>query len=139
MFYIYKQKNLGKRLKIVCLRDLKFVSASHEKPEYPGVFKKVLLEGREPPKGDLQMVNGAKLPLGKSFKAHSHQDMEEIFILVKGKARIRIGGEENKIGKEERVVMPMGEVHEMKNTGSEDVEYIVIGISQGRGVKKISV
>jgi mannose-6-phosphate isomerase-like protein (cupin superfamily) len=65
--------------------------------------------------------------------------MEEIFILLKGKARIRVGMEEADLAKEEAVVIPPPMVHEMKNVGEEEVEYIVIGISQGKGGKTVLV
>jgi len=81
------------------------------------------------------MVNWAKLGVGKFFRSHYHQDMEEIFVILKGKSRIRIQEEEAELGKEEVVVIPVGRVHEMKNIGEEEVEYIVIGISQGMGGK----
>jgi mannose-6-phosphate isomerase-like protein (cupin superfamily) len=85
------------------------------------------------------MVNWAKLQVGKSFRPHYHEDMEEIFIILKGKARIQIQEEEAELEKEEMVVVPMGKVHEMKNIGDQEVEYIVIGISQGKGGKTIAV
>jgi quercetin dioxygenase-like cupin family protein len=37
------------------------------------------------------------------------------------------------------VVIPVGQVHEMKNIGDEEVEYLVIGISQGKGGKTIVI
>ena len=76
------------------------------------------------------MVNWAKLGVGKSFRPHYHQDMEEIFVILRGKSHIRIQEEEAELGKEGVVVTPVGRVHEMKNIGEEEVEYIVIGISQ---------
>jgi len=33
----------------------------------------------------------------------------------------------------------MGQVHEMKNIGDEEVEYIVIGISEGKGGKTVLI
>jgi len=77
--------------------------------------------------------------IAKSFRPHYHQDMEEIFIILNGKARIRIPGEEAELGKEEVVVIPVGQVHEMKNIGDEEVEYLVIGISQGKGGKTVVI
>lgn len=36
------------------------------------------------------MINWAKLPIGKSFAKHYHEDMEEVFILIEGKAEILV-------------------------------------------------
>jgi len=87
--------------------------------------------------GNLQMVNFAQMAVGASFRPHYHQDMDEIFLLLRGKARIRLEDEEAEIQKGEMVFLPTGRVHEMENIGDEEVEYIVIGISFGRGGKTI--
>jgi mannose-6-phosphate isomerase-like protein (cupin superfamily) len=126
-------------MKIVRLKDLEWVPASHEDPQSAGVLKKILLQKADLLEGRLQMVNWCILREGKSFQAHYHQDMDEIFILLKGKARIRVGEEEADLEKEEAVVIPLLMVHEMKNMGEEEVEYIAIGISQGKGGKTVLI
>jgi mannose-6-phosphate isomerase-like protein (cupin superfamily) len=126
-------------VKIIRLKELEFVPAGHEDPKSPGVMIKILLKKDDLLAGRLQMINWAKLGIGNSFRRHYHQDMEEIFILLKGKSRIRIQEEEAELGKEEVVVIPVGQVHEMKNIGDEEVEYLVIGISQGKGGKTVVI
>ena len=126
-------------MKIIRLQELEFVSAGHEDPKSPGVLIKVILKKSDLLAGQLQMVNWAKMAAGNSFRPHYHEDMEEIFIILKGKARIQIQEEEAVLGKEEAVVVPMGQVHEMKNIGDEEVEYIVMGISQGKGGKTVVI
>jgi mannose-6-phosphate isomerase-like protein (cupin superfamily) len=128
-----------KKMKIIRLKELEFVSAGHEDPKSPGVLIKVILKKSDLLAGQLQMVNWAKMAAGNSFRPHYHEDMEEIFIILKGKARIQIQEEEAVLGKEEVVVVPMGQVHEMKNIGDEEVEYIVMGISQGKGGKTVVI
>jgi len=126
-------------MKIIRLEELEFVPAGHEDPKSPGVIIKVILKERDLQTGHLQMINWAKMAEGNSFRPHYHEDMEEIFIILKGNVRIQIQGEEAILGKEEVVVVPMGQVHEMKNIGDQEVEYIVIGISQGKGGKTILI
>ena len=126
-------------MKIVRLKDLEWVPASHEDPQSAGVLKRVLLQKDDVLEGHTQMVNWCKLKVGMSFQAHYHQDMEEIFILLKGRARVRVGEEEADLDKEEAVVIPPPMVHEMRNAGKEEVEYIVIGISGGKGGKTVRV
>ena len=126
-------------MKIIRLQDLEFVPAGHEDPKDTGVFIKILLRRDDLPLGRLQMINWAKMAAGKSFRAHYHEDMTEIFILVKGKARIRIDAEEADLGREEAIVIPSGKVHQMKNTGTEDIEYVVVGISGEKGGKTVVV
>ena len=126
-------------MKIVRLKDLAWVPASHEDPQAAGVLKKVMLRNEDFIDGHPQMINWCKLRVGRSFQAHYHQDMEEIFILLKRKARIRVGEEEGDLNEKEAVAVPPPLVHEMKNTGDEEAEYIVIGISGGKGGKTITV
>ncbi|MGE5252834.1 MAG: cupin domain-containing protein [Planctomycetaceae bacterium] len=124
-------------MRIFRLRDLEWIPASHESPRSPSVWKKVLLQKADLPEGRVQMVNWCRMEPGKSFRAHYHEDMEEIFIILKGQAKIIVPGEEAEMARGEAVAIPPGEVHEMKNAGGEDLEYLAIGISQGKGGKTI--
>lgn len=126
-------------MKIIRSKQLRFVPASHENPKSPGVWKKILLERKDLVRGRVQMVNLAKLPVGNSFNPHYHEDMEEVFIILKGKANIKVNSEEKLIEKGDVVVITTGEVHEMENIGSEAVEYIVLGISLEKHGKTVVV
>ena len=124
-------------MKTVRLKDLPLKPAGHEDPNSPGVLVKILFRREEIAPGNLQMVNFAKMPVGASFRPHYHEDLDEIFILLRGKATVRIEEDEAEIQREEMVFLPKGRVHEMSNIGREDVDYIVIGISYGQGGKTI--
>ena len=124
-------------MKIIRSSDLEFVPASHEPTKSPGVFKKILLYNEDIMNGNVQMINWALLPAGRSFQAHYHEDMEEIFILLKGRAKIIIDGEEGMLETGDTVVVPMMCVHTMDNAGPEDVEYIVVGVSLGNNGKTV--
>ncbi len=126
-------------MKIVRLKDFEWVPASHESLKAAAVLKKILLQKDDLLEGHLQMINWCTLRVGMAFHPHYHEDMEEIFILLKGKARIRVGEEEADLAKEEAVVIPPPMVHEMRNVGKDEVEYIAIGISQGKGGKTVLV
>jgi mannose-6-phosphate isomerase-like protein (cupin superfamily) len=63
--------------------------------------------------------------------------MEEVFLILKGQAKIRVAGEEAGMAKGEAVVIPPREVHEMENIGAQDLEYLALGISQGKGGKTL--
>ena len=124
-------------MKILRLQDLEWIPASHERPQSPSVWKKVFLQKTDLLEGQVQMVNWCRMESGKAFRPHYHEDMEEIFIILKGQAKILVNGEEAEMGEREAVVIPPREVHEMKNAGAEDLEYLAIGISQGKGGKTI--
>ena len=124
-------------MKIIRSTDLKYIPASHEDQRFPGVLKKVLLVKDDLVEGRTQMINWALLPVGKSFEAHYHEDMQEVFIILNGYVKIIVDNEEADLSKGDAVVIPLRSVHEMKNTGTEDVEYIAIGISLGQQGKTV--
>jgi len=126
-------------MKIVRSTELKFVPASHEDPKSPGVFKKILLRADDFVQGKIQMVNTALLPTGKAFTPHYHENMQEVFIIILGNAKITVDAEEATLGEGDTVVIPVGSVHKMESIGTEDVEYIVIGISKGTRGKTVVV
>jgi mannose-6-phosphate isomerase-like protein (cupin superfamily) len=126
-------------MKQILFGDQEFVAAGHEDPVNPGVWKKVLLRRDDLQPGRLQMVNWARLPAGNTFAPHYHQDMQEIFIVLSGVARIRVGDEEARLTSGDAVLIDPLEVHQMWNDGQEDVDYIAIGIAGADHGKTILV
>lgn len=126
-------------MKIISFKKLKFTPASHEDKNDPGALKKVLFTCNQLIKGKIQMINWAVIPQDKSFSAHYHEDMEEIFIIVSGKAKIIIEKEEAKLSRGDAVLIPIRHIHRMENVGRDIVEYIAIGISKGQGGKTVVV
>lgn len=126
-------------MRIIKGTALEYIPASHEDPKNPEVWKKVLCKKENFSEGKLQMINWAKLPVGKTFKAHYHEDMEEIFIIFNGKTKIYVGSEEAEMEKGDAVLIPPGSVHKMANICGEDVEYVAIGISSEQEGKTVVV
>ncbi|OGV91530.1 hypothetical protein A3A66_00130 [Microgenomates group bacterium RIFCSPLOWO2_01_FULL_46_13] len=121
-------------MRIIRGKELAFIPASHELPDEPGSLKKVLWRREDLLAGRVQMINWAKMPVGKEFRAHYHEDMEEVFIVVSGRAEIKIGKERAVLERGDAVVIPMQVVHWMRNVGKREVEYIALGISAaGKG------
>lgn len=107
-----------------------YIPASHESAQNPGVLKKVLARNTDLHEGNIQMINWALLPVGKSFEPHYHEDMQEVFIILTGLAEITIDRETALLESGDLVIIPPRSVHVMRNMGTEDVEYIALGISQ---------
>ena len=126
-------------MKTIHAADRPFVPASHENPLSPGVWKKVLLQKADLQAGTVQMVNWAKLPKGKGFAAHYHEDMQEVFIIIQGVTEITVGSETVVLRRGDTIVIDPREVHEMRNLGDEDAEYFALGISAGVGGRTIVV
>jgi mannose-6-phosphate isomerase-like protein (cupin superfamily) len=126
-------------MKIIHAADRAFVPASHEDPRAPGVWKKVLFQQDAFQAGRVQMVNWARLPRGQSFAAHYHQDMQEVFVIVQGTARMTVGSEAVELGRGDAILIEPGEVHKMHNRGEADVEYVVLGVASGQGGRTVVV
>jgi mannose-6-phosphate isomerase-like protein (cupin superfamily) len=126
-------------MEVTYANDQSYVPAGHEDPRDPGVWKKVLFQKAEVQAGSVQMVTWAKMPAGKSFAAHYHEDMQEVFVIVQGVARLTAGDQTVTLRRSDAVLIDVREVHQMWNDGEEDVEYMVVGITSGQGGRTIIV
>lgn len=126
-------------MKIVHFKDLDFIPASHEDPKDPGALKKILLKRDDLPKGQIQMINWAKIPVGKSFAPHFHESMAEVFIIMTGKVKAKIDNEEEILEKGDLVVAYEGQAHTFENISDEDVNYLTMGVVTGEGGKTINI
>lgn len=126
-------------MKIIRLRNIPQVPASHEDPQDPGVLKQVLFRKSDLPKGQIQMINWSTLLAQKSFQNHYHEAMDEIFILLDGSVTIAIDGETETLAPGDAMVVPSTKHHTMTNMGDSPVHYIAIGIVLADGGKTVIV
>lgn len=126
-------------MRIVRAAELSYVPAGHEDPQSPGVWKKVLFVKEQLRPGVVQMLNWARLAVGRSFAAHYHEDMQEIFVIVRGEAEITVGAATAVLRCGDAVLIDPGEVHTMRNASPDDVEYLALGISGGAGGRTVRV
>ncbi|MEN6557884.1 MAG: cupin domain-containing protein [Thermoguttaceae bacterium] len=124
-------------MKIISFEDRPLTPAGHENPLSPGVLKRVLLEKADLQPGRVQMVNWAEMDVGRRFTRHYHEDMQEIFVLVRGEAEITVGAETARLRRGDAVVIDPREVHQMRNVGPEPVEYLAVGITRETGGKTV--
>jgi len=104
--------------------------ATHEDPKDPGVWKKVIVQHEEvDSKSKLMMVNLCRVPVGKTHKAHFHETMEEIFYFTRGEGQVKINDEIEDVAFGDRVIVPAKSVHQVKNTGDVELEYVGLGIA----------
>jgi mannose-1-phosphate guanylyltransferase/mannose-6-phosphate isomerase len=137
---VQKKPEIGDgHMQVIRSSTLKYIPASHENPDKPWVLKKILLGKEDVINGKVQMINWALLPVGNAFERHYHEDMQEVFIIVRGMAKITVEQETETISAGDAVVIPAGSIHTMKNSGRDNVEYVVVGISTGEGGKTIVV
>ena len=122
------------------LVKIKKLPASHENPSSPGCLKKIIFAKNDFPKGyQPQMINWATIPQGRQFQLHYHQDMMEIFIIIKGHARMRVGNKYLTVKAGETIMVAPKEIHSMKNISKGDVEYYVVGLSRDQARKTITL
>lgn len=124
---------------IVKFNDLDFIPSSHEDKNSPGVLKKILFSKDNITEGNIQMINWSKMPIGQSFNPHYHEDMDEIFIILSGKAKIKVGDEEEVLEKGDSILIPTKEIHVMENLSDFEIEYLAIGVTKGENGKTVVV
>jgi mannose-6-phosphate isomerase-like protein (cupin superfamily) len=124
-------------MQVIRGNQIPYQPASHENPADPGVFKRVLCPKHLLNAGRAQMVNWARIPAGKSFRRHFHEDMQEIFVILDGTVEMNVGGFACRLDAGDAILIEAMEVHRMTNPGSQDVNYIVIGISGETGGKTV--
>jgi mannose-6-phosphate isomerase-like protein (cupin superfamily) len=71
-----------------------------------------------------QSLAEARLPVGASTTPHYHPLTEEIYYILKGKGRMRIGDETSSVGPGDAIAIPPGLEHEITNTGDETLVFL---------------
>jgi len=79
-------------------------------------------------------VDHLLLPPGASEGRHRHQGVEEIYYVIRGNGEVRVGDEAAPIGAGDAVPVLYGEAHSFRNTGTEDLEFMIIGIALEKGI-----
>ena len=126
-------------MKYVPASEGRFVPASHEDAVHPGVLKRVIATDSDINSGQVMMVNWARLPARSSFRRHYHEDMQEIFVLIRGQVRMTVDETSVDMALGDTVIIESSEIHEMLNLLDSDAEYIVFGVSAGNGGRTIVV
>jgi mannose-6-phosphate isomerase-like protein (cupin superfamily) len=74
------------------------------------------------------------LPPGASEGLHRHAGIEEIYYVLNGDGQAQVNGETAEIHKGDAVPVLLNEVHSFKNNGSQDLEFMIIGIAREKDV-----
>jgi mannose-6-phosphate isomerase-like protein (cupin superfamily) len=64
-----------------------------------------------------QSLAEARLPPGAATVPHYHPRTEEIYYILQGTARMRVGADTAEIGPGDAIAIPPGETHRIENTG----------------------
>ena len=119
--------------------ELALEPAAHEDPGNPGCLKKILVHKADVRAGRLQMVNWVHLKPERAFEAHYHEKITEIFIIIAGRAAIKVEGDRDLLLEGDAVVIPSGAVHTMAAHNGRAVQYLAMGIVHGDGGRTVVV
>ena len=109
-------------MKMVNLRDVAWTDVSHN----PTIKKRVILSPGEI-KGITTLAQAVFRP-GDVAGAHSHHDMAEVFMVAAGRGVITMNDIDYAVSPEVIMVAEPRDVHEIKNTGDEDLVIMYFGM-----------
>ncbi len=79
-------------------------------------------------------VDHLLLPPRASEGLHHHPGIEEVYYVLNGEGQAQVDGETAEIRKGDAVPVLLNEAHAFKNTGSQDLELMIIGIASQKDV-----
>jgi mannose-6-phosphate isomerase-like protein (cupin superfamily) len=79
-------------------------------------------------------VDHLLLPAGASEGVHRHAHVEEIYYVLNGSGEAQVAGETAAIHKGDAVPVLYNEAHSFTNNSSQDLEFMIIGITTQKGV-----
>jgi mannose-6-phosphate isomerase-like protein (cupin superfamily) len=71
-----------------------------------------------------QSLAEARVANGASTAAHSHVKTEEIYYILSGRGRIRVGDAYQSVGPGDAIAIPPGTIHHITNTGDEVLRFL---------------
>jgi mannose-6-phosphate isomerase-like protein (cupin superfamily) len=74
------------------------------------------------------------IPAGTSEGMHRHEHVEEIYYVLNGDGEAHVGTETAPIHKGDAIPVLFNEPHSFMNNGSQDLEFMIIGITSQKGV-----
>jgi mannose-6-phosphate isomerase-like protein (cupin superfamily) len=78
-------------------------------------------------------VDHVVIPGGKSIGPRQLEGIEEVYYIIKGSGNLTVGGTAKPIVADDAFTGSLGETLTIANTGSDDMELVVIGISASSG------
>ena len=79
-------------------------------------------------------VDHLVLPPGASEGLHRHTGVEEVYYVINGDGEASVGGETAAIKKGDAVPLQLNDPHAFRNTGKDDLEFMILGIAAQKGV-----
>jgi mannose-6-phosphate isomerase-like protein (cupin superfamily) len=71
-------------------------------------------------------VTWVDVPPGSEQRLHSHEDSEQVYVIVRGRGRMHVAGDEEDVGEGDLVFIPPATDHGITNDGSETLVYVSV-------------
>ena len=69
-------------------------------------------------------VTWVDVPPGSEQRAHSHEDAEQVYVIVRGRGRMQVAGDVEEVGEGDLVFIPPATRHGIVNDGPETLVYV---------------
>ena len=69
-------------------------------------------------------VTWVDVPPGAEQRAHSHEEAEQVYVIVRGRGRMQVAGDVQEVGEGDLVFSPPATQHGIVNDGSETLVYV---------------
>lgn len=69
-------------------------------------------------------VTWVDVPPGAEQRAHSHEDAEQVYVIVRGQGRMQVAGDVEDVAEGDLVFIPPATSHGIVNSGSETLVYL---------------
>jgi mannose-6-phosphate isomerase-like protein (cupin superfamily) len=79
-------------------------------------------------------VDHLLLPAGASDGAHRHEHVEGVYYVLNGEGEAKVGNDTAPIRKGDALPVLLNETHSFTNNGTQDLEFMIIGITTQKGV-----
>jgi len=69
-------------------------------------------------------VTWVDVPPGAEQRAHSHEEAEQVYVIVRGRGRMQVAGDDEEVGEGDLVFIPPATHHGIVNDGTETLVYV---------------
>jgi mannose-6-phosphate isomerase-like protein (cupin superfamily) len=69
-------------------------------------------------------VTWVDVPPGAEQRAHSHEEAEQVYVIVRGRGRMEVAGDVEEVGEGDLVFIPPSTQHGIVNEGPETLVYV---------------
>jgi mannose-6-phosphate isomerase-like protein (cupin superfamily) len=69
-------------------------------------------------------VTWVDVPPGAEQRAHSHEDAEQVYVIVRGQGRMQVAGDVEEVGEGDLIFIPPATAHGIRNDGPETLVYV---------------